>query len=1465
MNGRTRNAFRFALLAALVVSLVCVVLIVNKRLRREATPRPEGQVVNDRRPAPEPAQQTPRPPKPQPDNRATPDDLAAEFEAVDTPIWAVEIGPIAPGTYRYWFYRDGKSMVDPLNRSSTQDGQSVFLWPPRQPAVPQDAATTSLPASGKPNPRVLAADRAAFLYEGRVEWTLQFIAPFRGEWWGIDEFRPLNAAARTNWEAILADRSLGLLRGVVLDPDRRPIPGARVRVVDMLKYQNTWMGLPQLRTVACDEKGAFRIDRLPLVNAVAVARAPGYGTSKEQYTPVSRPAVASSLEFILSPTRVVAGSVTDEAGRAIAGAKIEATWLGGYLRRTTPRTFTDVTGQYRFDDLTPGRYEFLADAEGFAPAVGKDVRVFFDTADSSPLAVDFVLSAGGVVRGRVVQRIAGGEERGVEGATITLTGTLADAAGRPGRVSHATFSDTSGSDGAFAIAHLPTHAAFRCRAIFGGLVSENQPSILLRTGDEPASIVLYLPRAGQIVGLVVDSDKNPIAGASVFLTSVTPASSQYPRYGPYRAVRAGTDETGRFVLKNIELNARCSVSAEADGFAPASVEGVVVDSLMDAEIILQLWPRHARKLAGRVVEAGTNTPLGNIHLALSPPPAGDARKWQRTSRDDGTFEFPDVPLGLYTIKGRGTVGGTDYIVQPQTLHFVGQNKDRKPIVLQAGPPVAIRGAVLTKHSRKPVKGATVTARVDQFSGGRHATTTGDGTFDLPEIPFGRIEITAYMAGFNQAPRKVIEAKPGDTLDNVELLFPEAGSVAGIVFDEGGSPAPGIRLRLEGMKTESDTEGRFAFPEVEISTELLPPKHRVTTILDGQTLSYGESEPFQLTPEKPHAEVTVRLEPGGSISGRTTYADGEPAPFAVIAFKAEQRDANNGYSQAGMAGEYVIRGLPPDEYEVRAHPPELDPTAPRYKHVEPRRVALKARETVEGIDFVFEEKESEKVGLRGMLVDLKGKPLPGWRVQVDSETGGNVSLAEAKTGHDGTFALHGRGQGHCDLLLSDAGRSLGMFKIAGIEIAEEETETRAEERVFIVPVGATVRGRLVFERSGEPVPRAGVQLQPPKDWKPPPPEDGRCVLLHPPYVGATVESKDEGRFKIESLPITAFNMTIRSPRAQTHTVEGVQTNMHLLTDLGDVPVPAGRTITARLVDARTRQPFRRTIPTESGITIHGSGVVVFGMRASGRRADLGDPGDYQPDANGDLTIRCAPDDLTSLTFTSRAYLPYEVFPVRLDPSGPTNLGTILLDSGHMARGRFVDAATGEARKIIFPQVRGVLASGKPTEYIAFHEGPSGERTDGEGRFVIRRIPGDTVSLTFSTYQYLDAVVEPLALAASGMTDLGDIPLDAGCTVRGKLLGPNGERVDDGEVYIACGENEQYERETDTNTEGEFAIQGLCAGPARLHAAAEKRDNPWIIETDDNDEIELRDYRFTILPDKETRIQVRFPTAVAAPPE
>jgi RNA polymerase sigma-70 factor (ECF subfamily) len=201
------------------------------------------------------------------------------------------------------------------------------------------------------------------------------------------------------------------VKGRVVDLDEKPIAGATV-----------WMSVAPASddsepVAVSGPDGAFTI-RAAAADFVITASAPGYGCAKEGW--IHEDTIVVTLRPVPG---VVLGSVVDERGRPVVGARvllgIAGSYRDGVHSRFVGRVFgaslwpsrflrTDAEGRFRCEGLPPIRWPLWVGAPGFA-ASWQEVAV----RDDGPTEVAVRLGPGATVHGRITNE-AGGAVVGAE-------------------------------------------------------------------------------------------------------------------------------------------------------------------------------------------------------------------------------------------------------------------------------------------------------------------------------------------------------------------------------------------------------------------------------------------------------------------------------------------------------------------------------------------------------------------------------------------------------------------------------------------------------------------------------------------------------------------------------------------------------------------------------------------------------------------------------------------------------------------------------------------------------------------------------------------------------------------------------------------------------------------------------------------------------------------------------------------
>lgn len=471
---------------------------------------------------------------------------------------------------------------------------------------------------------------------------------------GQPELPPILAGEQSTFE--LTIESGWDLRGIVVDPEGRPVAGATVFNV-VSGFHPFWVH----ELVTTDSAGEFSLECLGRFSTVG-ASFPGLGRS-ERIVVMTLPREGRVLHEVRielpGESAGVTGVVTDPAGRVLENAfvRLGAEHFSGGRRGTgdlrnvvlqpTPTLYVTTGSDGRFEaaDLAPGAIPLFVYVKGFAPWTGT-----VDVAPGATQEVNCQLTQG-----------------------ATLSGVVLDAAGLPvadawievpGWIGPPVLSTNSDAEG-----------RFRLHDLAGGDVTfevsteehgERTQTVWVEPGRETACEVTIA--AGRTLrGRIVDEQGHGLAGYFVY---------EVGRQG----ATARTDEAGRFVLTNCEDRAYSLLVF--DQIATVPFIATMTDLQPgDTEHVLRIGPSHRRagEIRGRAVDPH-GEPLAEVRVALMQSP-DETILLGPTTGADGLFAVEEYPAGAYRLffNSPGLELGAEITAQLG----VGQHLDLGDVVLQA--------------------------------------------------------------------------------------------------------------------------------------------------------------------------------------------------------------------------------------------------------------------------------------------------------------------------------------------------------------------------------------------------------------------------------------------------------------------------------------------------------------------------------------------------------------------------------------------------------------------------------------------------------------------------------------------------------------------------------------------------------------------------------------------------------------
>jgi len=534
--------------------------------------------------------------------------------------------------------------------------------------------------------------------------------------------------------------ALATLQVTFQDPQSRPLPDLRVRLVRLGSNPSYWFSLPRavLRrfVTRTDRGGRCTFAGLPRGMIVELEPEPQRvrdfaSLSLDDYIPLRRATERRTIRLgepaALSGRVVISSTGAPVAGVNVVARRITAAGSRGEQtgrERSMRTTLTDRQGRYRMIRLIPGNYILWIQPNERLRAQWTSINSRVTLGEGRTSTEDIKLIKGAIIEGRVTSAATG---RPVAGQYLGLFDAAED-------YQYA----ISKADGSFRFRapggkqHLWVHA----NAISpprGYRLPEHKEFDFTVRNNETYRVNIQLPPAAParaITGRVVGSDGQPVPQAGINIEGFGGLGlrDHYPRVGIY------ADENGRFIVEP-KIAAR-PVRLFARRGTRATPSGTV--ALPGDKIVLRLQEGVLATIAGRVVDDRHAQSVSGARVRLlgfSGNLGGDQAQ-PVTTGTGGSFRFTNLRPDRR------------YVVEVNAGSYVSERFDIEP--LQPG--ATVEQTVKLRRADSFVAGRVVHPDGKPAAGlrvgayGKTVITDDAGQFRLQGVIPGQIVLTVARTG-----------------------------------------------------------------------------------------------------------------------------------------------------------------------------------------------------------------------------------------------------------------------------------------------------------------------------------------------------------------------------------------------------------------------------------------------------------------------------------------------------------------------------------------------------------------------------------------------------------------------------------------------------------------------------------------------------------------------------------------------
>ncbi|MCB2154364.1 carboxypeptidase regulatory-like domain-containing protein [bacterium] len=560
------------------------------------------------------------------------------------------------------------------------------------------------------------------------------------------------------------------ITGVVYQPDGET-PGADLSVF--------YEGRGLHGAVTTDGNGEFEF-LAPLGAQVEVEASSDLGIA----TAIVPPGQTDPVKLILQGYASISGTVTTSGGEPVESVVVEVEHIDEVAPPDSAITFEEkghvtADGTYKIEKVAAGRVRLTVNLMDERQLVEPEPQVLDVAVGEERTDVNFILKKGDFLDGLVLDM----NDSPIAEASITAFG------GPRG-----SYGATTNEDGEFTLEGIPIDQPLtRVTATHRDYEEETKVNVSIYDGK----LIFHLKALGKLTIMAVDPNRQPIGNYRLLLQ--TEADSPVGTTMATVVQTVVTDSSGQYDIEDMPSgNFRAEVTELGDrpGAGRTGTEDFTFDPA-DGDKTVTVKLDAGMTLSGRVVRAGTESPMSGATVVLKNPPlslqgsaSGPSSQGYEVAASGGTFEIGPLPAGTYTLWAY-----TDDMVAPEVQATVSSGGENY-VTLGLAPAPTVYGTVTDLDGNPARNGLLFFAHEGQPPTGDPVQVT-DGTYEKTLTGAGSWEVHASLEDSPESVSRQFSVGEGQSVE-VNIDFTGKVTLTGNVFLNGEewTGRPSLMLRSD---------------------------------------------------------------------------------------------------------------------------------------------------------------------------------------------------------------------------------------------------------------------------------------------------------------------------------------------------------------------------------------------------------------------------------------------------------------------------------------------------------------------------------------------------------------------------------------------------------------------------------------------------------------------------------------------